>query len=125
MSNKALGVTCNAVIARTGRVCGSTAIEGRKKCSQHGGLSTGPRTPEGRQRCAQARTTHGRETTAMRMERSLASSRLKVLESVGFALGLLQGTRTPGRRPHRIAEVYPELQALYRRLVTDLAKHGS
>lgn len=61
----------------------------------------------------------------MRMERSLASARLAVLESVGFALGLLQGTRTPGRRPHRIAEAYPELQALFQKLVIERAKQGS
>lgn len=118
-------LTCNAVIARTGRECGAAAIEGRHKCAQHGGKSTGPKTPEGRQRCAQARTVHGRETTVMRMERSLASARLAVLESIGFGLGLMKGTRTPGRRPDRMAEAYPELQALYQKLVIERAKHGS
>lgn len=123
MSNKSDNVTCNAVITRTGRECGATAIEGRHKCAQHGGKSSGPKTPEGRQRCAQARTVHGRETTSMRMERSLASARLAVLESVGFALGMMTGTRTPGRRPDRMTEVYPELQALYQKLVVQRAKH--
>lgn len=101
------------------------AIAGKTKCRFHGGKSTGPKTLEGRQRCAQARTVHGQETTAMRMERSLASARLAVLESVGFALGMMTGTRTPGRRPDRMAEVYPELQALFQKLVIERAKHGA
>jgi hypothetical protein len=122
MSKKATNVTCNAVIARTGSLCGATAIEGRLKCARHGGMSTGPKTPEGRQRCAQARTVHGRETTSMRLERSLASARLAVLESVGFALGLITGVRTPGRRPNRTAEVYPELQALFQKLAVENTK---
>ena len=125
MSNKATYVTCNAVITRTGRVCGATVIEGRLKCAQHGGKSTGPKTPEGRQRCAQARTVHGFETTSMRLERSLASARLAVLESVGFSLGLMTGARTPGRRPNRTAEVYPELQALFQKLVIGRVKQNS
>lgn len=125
MSSKADNVTCNAVITRTGQLCGVAAIEGRHKCAQHGGKSTGPKTPEGRQRCAQARTVHGRETTSMRMERSLASARLAVLESIGFGLGLMKGNRTPGRRPDRMGEAYPELQTLYQKLVIERAKHGA
>ncbi len=77
----------------------------------HGGASTGPQTTEGRQRCAQAKTIHGQETTQVRMERSLGSARLAVLESVGHALGVLSGPRTRGRKPEKICEAYPELQA--------------
>lgn len=32
------------------------------RCRLHGGKSTGPRTAEGRERCAAARTTHGQRT---------------------------------------------------------------
>lgn len=101
---------CTAQSKRTGKQCRAPAISGKTKCRFHGGKSTGPKTLEGRQRCAEARTVHGRETTTMRMERSLASARLAVLESVGFSLGLITGARTPGRRPGRMAEAYPELQ---------------
>lgn len=116
MSNETLSNKCNAVIARTGHTCGAKPIEGRCKCAKHGGKSTGPKTLEGRQRCAKARTIHGRETTTMRIERSLASARLAVLESVGFALGIMSGTRTVGRRPDRVAEAYPELNALFQKV---------
>jgi len=50
-------------------------------------------------------------THEARNERSLASARLAVLEAVGFSIGLMSGNRTLGRRPDRMAEAYPELQA--------------
>lgn len=118
-------IQCQAQSKRTGQQCRAPAIAGKTKCRFHGGKSTGPKTPEGRQRCAQARTTHGQETTSMRIERRLASARLAVLESVGFGLGMMTGIRTPGRRPDRMAEVYPELQALFQELVVKRAKPGA
>ena len=66
----------------------------------------------GRQRYAEAKTIHGSETREVRTERSLASSRLAVLEAVGHNLGFMNGTKTRGRKPDRIAEAYPELQDL-------------
>lgn len=118
-------VQCTAQSKRTGVQCCAPAIAGKTKCRFHGGKSTGPKTPEGRQRCAEARTVHGRETTNMRLERSLASARLAVLESVGFAMEMMTGTRTLGRRPDRMAEAYPELQALFQQLVFERAKQES
>jgi hypothetical protein len=118
-------VRCAAVFKTTGQRCAAIALLGKRTCARHGALSTGPKTPEGRQRCAQARTIHGRETTTMRTERSLASARLAVLESVGFGLGLMTGTRTRGRKPARMWEAYPELQALYQKLVIERAKHSA
>jgi hypothetical protein len=101
------------------------ALAGKRTCARHGALSTGPRTPEGKKKCSAARTVHGRDTIAIRKERSLASARLAVLETVGFGLGLMEGNRTRGRRPDRIAEAYPELQALYQKLVIERAKHSA
>lgn len=118
-------VQCQAQSKRTKQQCRAPAIAGKTKCRFHGGKSTGPKSLEGLQRCAQGRTVHGQETINMRLERSLASARLAVLESVGFALGLLQGSRTRGRKPDRMGEAYPELQALYQKLVIERAKHGS
>jgi len=87
-------------------------MRGKAVCRSHGGLSTGCKTEAGRQRCAEAKTIHGRETREARTERSLGSARLAVLEAVGFSIGLMSGGRTRGRRPDRMAEVFPELQTL-------------
>ncbi len=114
---------CAAVFKATGQQCTATTLIGRRTCLRHGALSTGPRTAEGKKKCSAARTVHGRDTIAIRKERSLASARLAVLETVGFGLGLIEGNRTRGRRPYRIAEAYPELQALYQKLVIERAKH--
>ena len=116
---------CSAKSKRTGLQCRAPAIAGKTKCRFHGGKSTGPKTQEGRQRCAQARTIHGQETTSIRMERSLAGARLAVLESVGFAIGMMTGPRTPGRRPNRTAVDYPELQVLFQKLVVIRAKQNT
>lgn len=58
------------------RLCGASRSGGRAtcrapamangRCRCHGGLSTGPKTAEGRARCAAAKTKHGRETRAAR-----------------------------------------------------------
>src|SRR4051812_14059413 len=45
---------------RGGKPCQSPAIRGMRRCRLHGGLSTGPRTPEGLARVRQANTRHGR-----------------------------------------------------------------
>ena len=60
--------------------------------------------------------THGNETTSVRMERSLASARLAMLESVGFEFGIMTGLKTRGPKPLRMAQVLPELHALARHL---------
>lgn len=62
---------CIGVSRRTGKQCGAPAEKGRNWCRFHGGRSTGPRTAKGRQRCAEAKTIHGRETREARSERSL------------------------------------------------------
>ena len=96
--------------------CAATPLKGKRVCKTHGGRSTGPKTEAGRQRCAEAKTIHGRETREARTERSLASVRLAVLEAVGYSIGLMSGGSTRGRRQDRMAEAYPELQALVSRL---------
>lgn len=94
-------VQCNANSKRTGIQCRAPASKGRTKCRFHGGDSTGPRTEQGRQRCAEARTIHGTETRKARTERAEAMRRLRALESLGYALGVMHGARTPGRKPSK------------------------
>ena len=103
---------CQAKSKRTKLQCSAPALKGKRVCKTHGGRSTGPKTEAGRQRCAKAKTIHGYEAREARTERSLASARLAVLEKAGFVLGFMSGLRTRGRKPNRMAEVYPELRAL-------------
>ena len=90
---------CQAMSKRTKQQCRAPAVKGKTKCRFHGGASTGPKTPEGRQRCAEAKTVHGGESRKARTERSAAMRRLRALEDLGHALGIIQGARTPGRKP--------------------------
>jgi len=102
---------CQAKSKRSKQQCRAPAMRGKQVCKNHGGKSTGPKTIEGRKRCADAKTIHGNETRKARTERSLGSARLAVLEAVGHKMGLISGTRTRGPKPNRMSEVYPELQA--------------
>ena len=108
---------CQAKSKRTKLQCAAPALKGKRVCKTHGGLSRGPTTEAGRQRCSEARTIHGRETRKARNERSLASARLAVLEAAGFSIGLLKGTKIRGRRSDRMDEAYPELQEFLKKVV--------
>jgi hypothetical protein len=111
-------ITCNqcqSMSKRSRQRCKAPAMKGKQVCKSHGGLSTGCKTEAGRQRCAEAKTIHGRETREARIERSLGSARLAVLEAVGFSIGLMSGGRTRGVKPNRMAEAYPELQEFVQR----------
>ena len=116
---------CAAVFKATGQRCTAIALTGRRTCLRHGGARTGPRTIEGKRKCAAVRTVHGGDTIAMRQERSLGSARLAVLEVVGFGLGLMIGAHTRGRKPDRMGEAYPELQAMFQKLVIERVKHSA
>ena len=63
---------------RTKLQCGGPAVRGKTKCKFHGGHSTGPRTDEGKQRCAQAKTTHGNDTRLDRQVNRLVMHRLRL-----------------------------------------------
>ena len=69
---------CNAISKRTKVQCGAPAMQGKTKCKTHGGMSTGPRTNEGKLRCAQAKTIHGNDTRADRQIHRLAMKRLRL-----------------------------------------------
>jgi hypothetical protein len=75
-------------------------MKGKNVCQTHGGRSTGPKTKEGRARCAEAKTVHGNETRATRAERSKKSAELHQLVDLGNAIGLFDGVvKLRGRKP--------------------------
>ena len=101
---------CQALAKSTQQQCRRPATSGKRVCKLHGGNSTGPKTPEGRQRCAEARLVHGQETARNRKNRSLANARLAVLEWAGHSLQIMHGPRTRGPKPVSMDEVELELQ---------------
>ena len=73
---------CTAKSSRTNQQCGKPALKSSKaqKCGHHGGLSTGPKTAEGRQRITDAQTVHGGYSKAEGVKRSRKSLELAQLE---------------------------------------------
>jgi hypothetical protein len=57
---------CQARSKRTKIQFGLTAARGKRVCRFHGAKSTGPKTLEGRRRCAAAKTLHGTDPREMR-----------------------------------------------------------
>ena len=51
--------SCGAT-TRSGSPCKKFPIAGKRRCRLHGGLSTGPKTPEGKKQIAVAQLKHGR-----------------------------------------------------------------
>ncbi|MFN5699089.1 MAG: HGGxSTG domain-containing protein [Betaproteobacteria bacterium] len=90
---------CLGVSRRTGVQCAAPAERGRNWCRFHGGKSLGPTSPEGRARCAAAKTVHGQETRAARAERSRDMATIRALEALGYVAGSLTGPRMRGRKP--------------------------
>ena len=65
-------------------------MNGMDVCRTHGGASTGPRTSEGRQKCAEVKTMHGRETRAIRAIRDEKLRELRDLERFMKIEGLIK-----------------------------------
>ena len=77
---------CQAKSKRSGLQCQKAAMQGKRVCRSHGGASTGPKTIAGRQRCAAAKTVHGRETRAIRAARDV---KLREMEQTLKNAGLI------------------------------------
>ncbi len=73
---------CNAISKRTKVQCGAPAMQSKTKCKTHGGMSTGPRTNEGKLRCAQAKTIHGNDSRADGQIHRLAMKRLSLYAQI-------------------------------------------
>ena len=70
---------CQAQSKRSKQQCRKAAIRGKQVCRLHGGASTGPRTEQGRKRCAAAKTIHGWETRASRKKRAVKFREMNTL----------------------------------------------
>ena len=92
---------CQATSKRTRLQCKAPAIKDKNVCRTHGGLSTGPKTEQGRAKCAEAKTVHGNSTREKRKQNAVSATRLLLLRSLGNRLGLFgpKPTGWAGRRP--------------------------
>lgn len=91
---------CQARSSRTKLQCGrpSLKVSRTHKCKWHGGLSTGPRTPDGLGRVKEAHLKHGNDTKESRAERREKSLMFQRLEEIGWHIGMFTGTKTRGRK---------------------------
>ncbi|WP_237482640.1 HGGxSTG domain-containing protein [Lichenibacterium dinghuense] len=71
---------------RSGAPCRNMAMARGRRCRMHGGLSTGPRTPEGIERHREAVTRHGGRSQASRdfrrLVRQLQADARRLVEAV-------------------------------------------
>ena len=81
---------------RTGCACRQPAMR-KGRCRMHGGLSTGPRTAEGRERCRRARLIHGGYSARVRALHAAARASSRRVH----ALAALMRSRSAGRGVHR------------------------
>ncbi len=95
---------CQARSSRTKLQCGRPSLKKSKarKCSSHGGLSTGPKSKEGIQRIKDAHWKHGNDPKEAQAERSAKSLQFLMLEKIGWHVGLFAegSTKFRGRKPN-------------------------
>lgn len=80
MDSKELMSICGARTKGTGNPCKRFACK-NGRCKYHGGRSTGPKTEEGRRRCAEARTKHGMRSKKGLEERRMIRELLSKIDS--------------------------------------------
>ena len=93
---------CTAKSSHTKEQCKRPASKLSKtsKCSRHGGLSTGPKTQEGKERIRAAHLKHGQETKEAKAERSAKSVMFRYLTDIGNHVNLFYTQlKTRGRPP--------------------------
>ena len=86
---------CQATSKRTRLQCKAPAIKDKNVCRTHGGLSTGPKTEQGRAKCAEAKTVHGNSTREKRKQNAVSATRLLLLRDLGLRIGLF-GSKPTG-----------------------------
>ena len=102
---------CQARSSRTKLQCGrpSLKVSRTHKCKWHGGLSTGPRTLEGKARIKEAHWKHGNDSKEAKAERSEKSLQFLMLEMIGWHVGLFAegSTKFRGRKPSGFKKLDP------------------
>ena len=99
---------CTAKSSYTKKQCKRPASKLSKtsKCSRHGGLSTGPKTKEGKDRIRAAHLKHGQEAKEAKAELSAKSLMFKYLLDLGNHVGLFyKQLKTRGRPPSGYAQL--------------------
>ncbi|MDA9949695.1 hypothetical protein N9C16_09990 [Paracoccaceae bacterium] len=74
---------------RRGTLCQKPPLNGKTRCRLHGGLSTGPRTAEGKARIVAAHWKHGRRSRAFTEARKQIWADLHAVEARMRADGLI------------------------------------
>jgi hypothetical protein len=87
---------------KPGRLCQRAALKGKKRCSLHGGRSTGPRTEAGIEAIRRSRTKHGERSAAAVASRR--ASRLNIARCKRL-LALLDRLANEGRRHPSLDEI--------------------
>jgi hypothetical protein len=74
------GILCLAK-TRRGTPCQKPPLNGKTRCRLHGGLSTGPKTHEGKARIVAAHWKHGRRSRAFSETRKQIWKELRAIEA--------------------------------------------
>lgn len=79
---------------RRGLPCARAALHGKARCRLHGGLSTGPRTPEGLARCIEVNLRHGRRSKMFQEIIAKAGMALTAMEMEAVAGAMRDWSRS-------------------------------
>lgn len=95
-------ITCNRCQAkskRTHQQCSRPAMRDKNVCSNHGGKSTGAKTPEGKERSRQAHIKSGEYTQESRQRQLATMLNLAYLSDMAYKLNLISAPKTRGPKP--------------------------
>jgi hypothetical protein len=91
---------CKAQSSRTKLQCSKPALKGKAVCGHHGGLSSGPRSKEGKDRIRATHFKHGEETLQAKAERNEKSVMFRYLTDLGNHCNMFyKQLKTRGRPP--------------------------
>ncbi len=96
---------CQASSKGTKLQCGRPAMRRKSVCQFHGGKSTGPKTPEGKERSRQANLKSGEYTQESMLQRNHTLLGLAYLEEVAHLLSMTSGSKTRGPKPRGYAKL--------------------